>query len=148
MDRQVKSGKISSDEKELDSIKNYLAKELNAVQVNADKVRRESNDWDFSYEGRLRQFHRMKAAAEGKEGLVFLDFVCPINQWRDSLNADFMVWMDTIQISKYGDANKVFERPINYDVRIKKFNDEDEKVEHFLDFFIAVQTELSRTKTL
>ena len=59
-----------------------------------------------------------------------------------------MVWMDTIQISKYGDTNKVFERPVNYDVRIKRFNDEDEKVEHFLDFFIAVQTELNRTKAL
>ena len=135
-----------------DSGKTTLAKKLvkkyGGSHINADEVRTAAEDWDFSLDGRLRQFHRMKSAAEGKEGLVFLDFICPINKWRDSLNADFMVWMDTIQISKYGDTNKVFERPVNYDVRIKRFNDEDEKVEHFLDFFIAVQTELSRTKTL
>ena len=135
-----------------DSGKTTLAKKLvkkyGGSHINADEVRAAANDWDFSTEGRRRQFERMRASTEGKEGFVFLDFVCPVNEWRDSLNSDFMVWMDTIQISKYGDTNKVFERPFNYDVRIKKFNDEDEKVEHFLDFFIAAQNEIDRTKTL
>ena len=111
-----------------ESGKTTLAEKLIAQyggsHINADEVRAAADDWDFSLEGRLRQFNRMKAATEGKEGLVFLDFIWPINQWRDNLNADLVVWMDTIQLSKYEDTNKVFERPVNYDVRISSFDQE------------------------
>ena len=37
---------------------------LNAVWLNADKVRKEANDWDFSKEGRKRQANRMKQLAQ------------------------------------------------------------------------------------
>jgi|13_taG_2_1085334.scaffolds.fasta_scaffold06329_2 hypothetical protein len=108
--------------------KTTLAKALVAKHggshINADEVRAAADDWDFSLEGRLRQFNRMKAATEGKKGLVFLDFICPIDAWRKKLNADLVVWMDTIQLSKYEDTNKVFERPVNYDVRISSFDQE------------------------
>ena len=44
--------------------KTYLAEKLvplvNAVHLNADKIRSEYNDWDFSDEGRERQANRMK----------------------------------------------------------------------------------------
>ena len=44
--------------------KTYLAERLvpylNAVWLNADKVRKAANDWDFSTEGRLRQAKRMR----------------------------------------------------------------------------------------
>ena len=48
--------------------KTYLAERLvpmlNAIWLNADKVRKEANDWDFSDEGRKRQAKRMKDLAE------------------------------------------------------------------------------------
>ena len=64
--------------------KTTLAKQLaplfNAVLLNADAVRKEANDWDFSPEGRDRQALRMWTLAqevldEGKT--VVADFVCP-----------------------------------------------------------------------
>ena len=77
-----------------------LVKKYGGSHINADEVRAAANDWDFSTEGRRRQFERMRAT-EGKEEAVFLDFVCPVNEWRDEMGADLIVWMDTIQISQY-----------------------------------------------
>ena len=56
-----------------------LSKLINATWLNADQVRKDANDWDFSPEGRLRQSNRMrklaeKAISEGKHALA--DFVC------------------------------------------------------------------------
>ena len=57
-----------------------IAPRLNAVLLNADEVRKEANDWDFSSEGRVRQANRMKSLAQeslNKNRLVIADFVCP-----------------------------------------------------------------------
>ena len=65
--------------------KTYLAKEiyksLNAVWINADKVRNHFKDWDFTKEGRIRQAKRLNLLSnqvikKGKN--VIVDFVCPI----------------------------------------------------------------------
>ena len=41
------------------TLANELAPMLNAKRLNADEVRKEANDWDFSEEGRKRQAKRM-----------------------------------------------------------------------------------------
>ena len=53
--------------------KTYLAERLapliNAVWLNADKVRNEANDWDFSPEGRLRQAQKNETIVSKSAGL-------------------------------------------------------------------------------
>ena len=105
--------------------KTTLAKHLvpmfNAVWLNADEVRKESDDWDFTPEGRTRQALRMWTYAEEsieQNRNVVADFVCPTEQTRKQFNADYTVWMDTIKEGRFEDTNKMFEAPTQYDFKV------------------------------
>lgn len=104
-----------------------LAELLGAVHINADAIREEYNDWDFSPEGRMRQAQRMKYLADGvvKAGKICVaDFVCPTEQARAEFDADFTVWMDTIQEGRFEDTNAMFQKPERVDYHVSKwFND-------------------------
>lgn len=81
----------------------------NAVWYNADAVRAEANDWDFSLEGRLRQATRMRTLCESAPHYAIADFVCPTQELREVFAADFVVWMNTLEQSRFEDTNKIFE---------------------------------------
>jgi|TARA_B100000287_G_scaffold202589_1_gene191309 adenylylsulfate kinase len=105
--------------------KTTLAKLLvpmfNAVWLNADEVRKEADDWDFSEMGRSIQANRMKRLADEaiKDNRnVIADFVCPTEHTREDFNADYIIWMDTIKESKFEDTNKMFEQPKNFDFKV------------------------------
>lgn len=95
---------------------------LNCLHLNADEIRKQNNDWDFSDAGRLRQCMRMKQLAEeSKADFVICDFVCPKQQYRDILNADVIVWCNTISHGRFDDTNKIFEQPINFNFCVDAF---------------------------
>lgn len=96
-----------------------LAEKLGAVHINADQIREEYNDWDFSDEGRLNQAYRMKYLADGivKAGRrCVVDFVCPTQQTRDIFASDYMIWIDRISQGRFEDTNKIFKQPTNADI--------------------------------
>ena len=98
-----------------------LAPMLNAVWINADQVRKEADDWDFSEEGRKRQSLRMWTLAEeavDRNRNVVADFVCPTEETRKQFKADYTVWMDTIKEGRFEDTNKMFEIPSKYDFKV------------------------------
>ena len=102
-----------------------LAPMLNAKRLNADEVRKEANDWDFSEEGRKRQARRMAdfALKLKKEGnFVVADFVCPTPEARALFPAEFVVWVDTIKEGRFDDTNKMFVKPDNYDFHVTTQN--------------------------
>ena len=100
-------------------LKNML---LNCLHLNADEIRKQNNDWDFSDAGILRQCMRMKQLAEeSKADFVICDFVCPKQQYRDILNADVVVWCNTISHGRFDDTNKIFEQPINFNFCVDAF---------------------------
>lgn len=93
--------------------------------LNADKVRKQFNDWDFSKDGRIRQSVRMSDLADEFEGdFVIADFVAPIPEMRHNFKADWVVWMDTIDQGRFEDTNKMFVPPDVYDFRINEQNAE------------------------
>jgi len=98
-----------------------LAPLLNAKRLNADEVRKEANDWDFSEEGRSRQAKRMaKLAKKIKEegAYVVADFICPTPEARSLFPADYTVWVDTIKEGRFDDTNKMFVKPEKYDFQV------------------------------
>ena len=108
-------------------LSNILHKIIDAVWINADKVRSEANDWDFSPEGRKRQANRMKNLADSalsNNKHVIADFVCPTPQTRKDFDADFIIWMDTIKEGRFDDTNKMFIAPKRYDYRVTEKNAE------------------------
>jgi hypothetical protein len=92
---------------------------------NADEIRKQYNDWDFSREGRIRQSIRMFDFAMRCSGdFVICDFVAPLVEMRNNFKADWTIWMDTIDAGRYEDTNQVFVPPEVYDFRITEQNAE------------------------
>ena len=141
--------------------KTWLAERLikhikNCAWYNADIVRKFSNDWDFSMEGRIRQAKRMKTFADFERDnhrWVICDFVAPTEKAREAFAPEHVIWLDTIKegrvvssklnelksisnlpfdavsLSKskeFEDTNKVFETPSKIDMHVKHFMNDEE----------------------
>lgn len=88
---------------------------------NADEVRKQFNDWDFTPVGRMRQSRRMRELADSCDTeYVIADFVAPYKQMRQHYSADWVIWMDTIDEGRFEDTNKAFQPPDEYDFRISE----------------------------
>lgn len=92
---------------------------------NADTVRADFNDWDFSHTGRIRQSLRMADLASNSSAeYVIADFVAPLAVMRTNFNPEWIIWMDTIDEGRFIDTNNLFEKPSEYDFRITEQNSE------------------------
>ena len=103
------------------TLASHLVPLLKAKWLNADEVRKEANDWDFSAEGGTRQAKRMwnKAEEYKNQGYhVVADFVCPTPEARSLFPADYIIWVDTIDAGRFDDTNKMFVKPDKYDFHV------------------------------
>jgi adenylylsulfate kinase len=93
-----------------------LLKYIDATYINADTVRAEANDWDFSIEGRIRQANRMRVlSSEADSPYVIADFICPTEQARIDFNPNYIIWVNTVTSSQYADTDMIFQKPKNAD---------------------------------
>lgn len=71
--------------------------------------------------------------------MVICDFVCPLEETREIFDADYTVWMDTIQEGRFGDTNKIFQKPskVNYHVE-KWFDNTDEALADAIERHIRI----------
>jgi len=103
------------------TLASHLVPLLKAKWLNADEVRKEANDWDFSAEGRVRQAKRMwsKAKEYKSQGHhVVADFICPTPEARSLFPADYIIWVDTINEGRFDDTNKMFVKPSKYNFHV------------------------------
>jgi len=102
-----------------------LADKLEAPLLNADEIREEYGDWDFTSEGRLRQTKRMKKLADKlvlDYDYVVADFICPRPRLRRLFSPNYIIWMDTIKNSRYEDTNQYFIPPRKFDIKVSKMD--------------------------
>jgi hypothetical protein len=91
--------------------------------LNADAVREQYDDWDFSRQGRIRQSQRMRELADAaNKDYVVCDFVAPLVEMRDIFAPHWTIWMDTIREGRYADTNAAFVEPEVYDFRVNEQN--------------------------
>ena len=65
---------------------------------NADEIRKQFNDWDFSHAGRIRQSLRMFDLSKTSDAdFVICDFVAPLVEMRNNYKADWTIWVDSIK---------------------------------------------------
>lgn len=106
------------------TLSKVLAEKLGAAYFNADEVRKQFNDWDFSDTGRKRQAYRMRELCDMVETHhVVADFVCPTEQTRELFAPDFVVFMNTIDAGRFEDTNRVFEVPEKVSVLVNGWID-------------------------
>lgn len=106
-----------------------LQPHYSVLWLNADKVRTEFNDWDFSEEGRIRQSLRMRDLANSSNSdLVICDFVAPLPIMRSNFNPDLIIWMDTILEGRFNDTNAVFVPPETFDLQITNLDYSIDKI--------------------
>ena len=110
--------------------KTYLAKEiyreLNAVWINGDSIRKKYKDWDFTKTGRIRQAKRLNKISNEyiqKRKNVVVDFICPNKDSFKNFKADFIVWVDTIKKGRHirkhlDDINPIFKKPEKFNLRV------------------------------
>jgi adenylylsulfate kinase len=91
--------------------------------INADDVRKQYNDWDFSHEGRVRQAGRMKILTGlSLAEFAICDFVAPLPEQRELFDATWTIWVDTIKEGRFEDTNRAFIAPEKYDFRVTEQN--------------------------
>ena len=106
--------------------KTTLAKELapmiGAVHLNADEIRDNINvDLGFSEADRIEQAHRMGLLADiiNRAGYpAIADFICPTDATRLVYEADYVIWCDRVQESRFVDTNALFMKPRIYNIHV------------------------------
>ena len=104
-----------------------FAELIGGIHINGDDIRKHYEDSDFSAKGRLRQSLRMRHLADGivlAGKIAVADFVCPTQVTRDWFEADYTIWMDTIDKGRYDDTNEMFEKPEKVNYHVAKWFDD------------------------
>jgi len=92
-------------------------------RVNADKVREQTRNTDFSSTGRMLQVRILKELSSlSTADICITDFIAPTDTIREIFNADITIWMNTVTSSKFKDTDALFEPPDLSDYIIEDYN--------------------------
>jgi len=110
--------------------KTELAKKLHealpeSLYINSEEERVKAKDIDYSIDGQSRHTYRvLEIARKNRSDNIIIDMSCPLEDSRDILNPDIVIWVDTKKDSGNAAWEEQFEPPKLYDLKFKTI-DED-----------------------
>lgn len=131
-------------------LQDHLAKSgFTSVHINSDRVREATDNWSFDYDGRITAAEWLVKTAnqildEAKIDVVVYDMIACLQEQRDILGADIMLFLDTVKYSKYADTDAEFERPSECGI-VTSF---DQLTEAFDDIVQQIGLIIENRKTL
>jgi len=121
------------------TLANALKEKLNAIHLNADRVREYINyDLGFSHADRIEQSKKLSGMAKllsEQNYNIIVDFVCPTKETRNAFGKpDLLIWVNRIKSSRFKDTDQIWEDPKEVDIIINFGNTIDEEVEQIMNF--------------
>jgi adenylylsulfate kinase len=115
-----------------------LADRINAIHINADKVRAGLNkDLGFELKDRIENARRLGELARLLDNeIVIVDFICPTKETREAFGKpDSLIWVNRIQEGRFEDTNRMWQDPTDYDLEIKTGLTVDQEVNLIIEQF-------------
>ena len=115
-----------------------LADRINAIHINADKVRAGLNkDLGFELKDRIENARRLGELARLLDNeIVIVDFICPTTETREAFgNPDILIWVNRIEQGRFEDTNKMWQDPTECDLEIKAGLTVDQEVQLIIKQF-------------
>ena len=115
-----------------------LADRINAIHINADKVRAGLNkDLGFELKDRIENARRLGELARLLDNqIVIVDFICPTLETRQAFGKpDILIWVNRITEGRFEDSNKMWQEPIEVDLEIKLGLTVEEEVQLVIKHF-------------
>jgi len=115
-----------------------LADRINAIHINADKVRAGLNkDLGFELKDRIENARRLGELARLLNNqIVIVDFICPTVETRQAFGKpDILIWVNRITEGRFEDSNKMWQDPTDVDLEIKPGLTVEEEVQLVIKHF-------------
>lgn len=129
-----------------------FAELIGAIHLDGNEIRTRYDDLDLSCHGCLKQAERMRHLADGcvlAGKMVVADFVCPLDWTRKEFDADYTIFMDTIETSKHEDTTVMFMPPFasEIDYHVKEwFDDTHAQLMLVIDNYLAKKDDIKHDR--
>lgn len=113
--------------------KTRLAKKLRralpgSLYINSEQERIKAKDVDYSLDGQSRHTYRiLEIARKNRSDNVIIDMSCPLEDSREILNPDIIIWVDKKSAKILPAWEEQFQAPKMYDFRLRTINSQSIK---------------------
>jgi adenylylsulfate kinase len=91
---------------------NKLLQVIDADYFNNDQIRSQTENWDFSPNGRFLAAQNMRQATDQSAAKIkLIDMICPTPELRSIIAPDVIVFIDSDESSKYPDTDALYVKP-------------------------------------